>query len=170
MFYLDNEIINMENNREYIKIVKYLDDLFSKNKDANILMSTIGYSWYLFVEAPCLFSILTNEELDYLRSVWLKYNEIGLNCFQNNAEVCFLLGYTFYLHGFFINNSTKNEMVGLELIEKSLQITNNEELKSILEIFIRRHKNKKTKKISCPSKLFKTNSILDTYFKEIFYD
>lgn len=169
MFYIDNEILNMESNHEYIKIVKYLDDLFSKNKDANILMSTIGYSWYLFVEAPCLFSTLTNEELDYLRSVWLKYHEIGLNDYQSKDEVCFLLGYTFYLHGFFIKDTTKNEIIGLKLIQKGLQITKNEELKSILEIFISRHKNKKTKKINCSSKSFKTNSILDTYFKEIFY-
>ena len=144
--------------------------MFLKDNKVDILLSIIGYSWYLFVEAPCLFPTLTNEELDYLRFIWSKYHEIGLKDYQNNDEVCFLLGYTFYLHGFFIKDITKNEVLGLELIQKSKKITNNDELKSILEIFINRHKNKKTKKINCSSKLFKSNSILDTYFKEIFYN
>ena len=168
MFYIDNKILDMEKNKEYIQIVKYLEKLFLDNNNIDMLVSIIGYSWYLFVEGPCVLPEISNEDLEYLKTIWSKYHDIAISKYQDNDEVCFILGYTFYLHGFYIKNITNNEQIGLELINKSNSITQNDELKSIIEIFIKRSKNKKTNKLG-PSLIFKSNSLLDVYFKEMFY-
>ncbi len=169
MFYIDNKILNMENNKEYVQIVKYLENLFLNDNNVDIIVSIVGYSWYLFVEGPCLFPEISNKDLEYLKTAWLKYHDMALTHYKDNDELYFILGYTFYLHGFYIKNITNNEQIGLGLISKSNSITKNDELKSIIEIFIKRSKNKKTNKIDYSSSIFKTNSLLDMYFREMFY-
>ena len=101
MFYYDEKIEELEKDKQFIQIIDYLENLYNNKMSVNLLCSLIGYSWFFFVEGPCLKSDICENDLEKLKKTWEKYLKFGIKNFQDNDQVIFIIGYTFSLHGFF---------------------------------------------------------------------
>lgn len=174
MFYYDSVLKNCESNNEWGKALVYLDSLFNKTRNEQLVVTAVGFAWYYFIEGA-VESKNYNSKNNYIGlEYWKKYLSIGFNKFSNSSYFCFIAGYTLALHGFFISDESNinQEEKGYSLIKKCEQTSKNAILKNISACFLERRNSKKIIDSNLTEvqlkALFNTDSLLDRYFINIF--
>lgn len=171
MFYFDEYLKKRESEYAWDKALAYLENLFVKERKVSILNSLIGFSWYYLIEGPIDSREYGNDENQTALEVWEKYLEIGFKDYAQEPSFCFIAGYTLLMHGFYISNYRRNsEEKGKELL--SLAARNNENIGEIANLIIVMNSQKKYEPNKYKLKynnLFNNGSLLDNYFKELYY-
>lgn len=171
MFYFDKNLKQFESEYSWDNALTYLENLFLGHPNIKILNSLIGFSWYYLIEGPIDSKKYNKDENILALAIWKKYLKIGLNYYNDDPTVCFIAGYTLLLHGFYIDECSNSEQMGLNLLRKST-ITTNSNLQVFSNLILNLEKQKKFK----PSKLkegtldslFNNDSLLEKYFKELY--
>lgn len=169
MFYFDDYIDAYEKELNFYPIIVYLEKHFKKSRDIVFLTTLIGSSWYYLVEGS-----VNQDPVDYdwrkFLAKWKEYADLSLKEYFDNEYVCFILGYTLYLHGIYID--VNYEEKGKELIERCHKISTTKEIKILSDyLYLESKERKKINQYDMNEacyKLFPTTSILDSYFKMIF--
>ena len=97
---------------------------------------------------------------------------MGVKDHIDDSEFCYVAGYTYYLHGYYINEADDEEEEGRKLIRRCSELSENESLKALANNFNKKHsKWKKYERMEnakeiC-AELFPSDSILDEYFRTI---
>ena len=170
LFYIDENIINNENELNFNFVIDYLEKRFEIKHNIDLLVSLIGNSWYYFIEGNINQSPIEYNPEKFLCK-WKKYIDIGLNEFNENPTFCLIAGYTLMLHGFFIDPSY--EKVGIKLLENCSKSHADLNLIQLSKYWLFNYNAKKyklDKKIDlnkvCDN-LFNSKTLLDKYFREI---
>lgn len=169
IFYYDNKINEFEKKLNYNRIIEYLEDSFAINKKVEILNTLIAYSWYFAVEGDVNQEPL-NYSAEYFLIKWKIYLEKGIKEFQNDLSFNIIASYTLRLHWFYLGENF--EKLSKELTENSVKNLKESHLENLAKhLFcnsLNKNKHKKLENVEkiC-NKLFPTNSILDSYFREI---
>ncbi len=171
-FYYDNIIRKYEEELNFTPIICHLENLFRISPNEDLLTTLIGASWYYYIEGNVNQLPVNYDQQLYLRK-WKQYIEYGDKKFNESEKFCYIAGYTLSLHGFHIGKSY--EKSGLILMKKCFEICTNKNLKIIAQNFIENEEikiNKKYKAIqnsqNICNELFPSNSMLDSYFKEMY--
>lgn len=95
---------------------------------------------------------------------------MALDKYTDDEKICFILGYTLNLHWFYLDETYSNK--GKELMKRCVEIATKKEIKTLAEFFLANKKGRKsidrgTINETC-KKLFPSDSVLDSYFKEVF--
>lgn len=165
IFYSDENIRKKEKELDFKSVIEILEEKFNATNEPIYLTTLIGYTWYFYIEGDII-SQSTDYSWKYFLEKWKYYISLGLQNFDTDANVCWIIGYSIYLH--WIHLGPKYQDVGPEMLELSYTLLQNNQLKSITYC-IKENVAVSSLGISVNDlELFPTNSILDSYFKEIF--
>ena len=174
MFYYDSVLKSYEDKYNWKKCLEYLDLLFRREENVQIVITAIGFAWYYFISGAAESKTYDLKDSYIGLEYWKKYLNIGFNKFSNSSYFCFIAGYTLALHGFFISDESNinQEEKGYSLIKKCEQTSKNAILKNISACFLERRNSKKIIDSNLTEvqlkALFNTDSLLDRYFINIF--
>ena len=169
MFFYNDILRKYEDEMDYFPIIEYLENMLKKNNNPMILTTLIASLWYYFIEGD-VNQKPKNYDWKKLLVKWKEYVDLSLKEYLDNEKTCFILGYTLDLHGFYIDEQYYKK--GKELMRRCFEIATIKEIKTLAEDFLlnskkKRQLNQNIINEAC-QKLFPTNSVLDSYFKEIY--
>ena len=172
MFYFDKNIKRFESENSWDKALIYLESLFFKQQDNRILNSLVGFSWYYLIEGPIVSKKYDKDENLLALDIWKKHLKNGLKNHKKDPAFYFIAGYTLLLHGFYIDDYSKNsELTGINLLKKAVN-TNNIELQELVNLILKMQMQKKYKPLKMDKKvlekLFNHGSLLEQYFIELY--
>lgn len=168
-FYYDSKIRENEKKLNFTPVIKHLESLFQISPNIDILVTLIGTTWFYFIEGNINQSPI-DYDWEFYQNKWKQYIDVGWENFNDYEKFCYIAGYTLSLHGFYINENY--EQIGLTFMKKCFEISTTKEIKVLAEYFIqnaikRKKLNQSAINEACQN-LFPTDSILDSYFKEIY--
>jgi len=169
LFYFNEAMKQQELKRDFISLIEQLEKNFNKTKDVQVLLTIIAYSWYCYVEGPCIKKNISDDEIDFFCKKWAQYHELGIKEFLNSPEFCLVAGYSYSMDGFMIHDERLyKEKLGYELIKRCFDATQDENLKNISSYLLNNSRKRKLNNAEqiC-RQLFPTDSELDEYFKGV---
>lgn len=165
VFYSDENIRLKEVELDFKSVIEIVEEKFNDTNHPVYLATLIGYSWFFYIEGD-----INNQSVEYkweyYLEKWKHYISLGIKNFGTEANICWIIGYSIYLH--WIHLGPKYQNVGIEMLKLSHKLSQNDMLKSITSCII---KNIPVSNLGIhvnDLELFPTNSILDNYFKEMF--
>ena len=174
IFYFDNTLLAYEANFQWDQSLKYLERLFLERKDAKILYSLIGFSWFYLIEGPVISKKYANDPNVMPKDIWKKYIDVGAIEACNDPFYYFIAGYTLSLHGFHIDE--EYEKKGNQFMKTCLSLADNVLLQEMAENFlVNEHSRRPHRHIfvkdgeSICKQFFNGKSLLDKYFNRIYY-
>ena len=170
IFYYDVKLREYEIDLNLSRVINYLEEVFKKKENVQILNSLIAYSWYFFIEGSFLLKNDNFNGENYLLK-WDFYLEYGKNKYFNVPEFLYVAGYTLGLHWFFLYPKY-DEKTGLTFMKQCYEISSDIKLQALANNFIKNSSQRKKSNILeqsmyiC-SKLFPSNSLIDQYFRSV---
>lgn len=162
MFYYDSRINTLEKELKYDSILTYLEKLYFKTKDTDILATLIGYSWYFLIEGDLDNPVEYSWELCLEK--WREYILKGESLNISDSLYLFIVGYSLMLHSEYLMEFSE---VGKSKI--SILSNNEHELFAPLAKYLLNSKNYNLNdRKDLILKYFHNDSILDSYFRGIF--
>lgn len=169
-FYYDRFLKIYEDSFDWDKSLEYLECLYLRDKSTSILNSLIGFSWYYLIEGSVNSKKYADDPNVLALKVWKKYIDIGEHESHDDPYFNFIAGYTLSLHGFYI--SSEYEKKGFVFMNSCLKPSNDSMLRQLADNFLANEKSTKYKPLEggkqiC-SKFFCGDSLLDSYFNELY--
>ena len=162
LFYSDDTILDFERRLDYSSVIEHLENLYRTTHDTQIFVTLIASAWYYLVEGDTNQQPL-NYHWEYFHSKLKYYLDIGLRDYTSDERFDYVAGYLLDLHWMYLGASY--EGIGLELMRKCSEISEDERIKALALSFL------KNDKLSNPETvvkmLFPSNSELDTYFSYV---
>ena len=170
IFYYDAKLREYEVELNFSQVINYLEEVFKKKENVQILSSLIAYSWYFFVEGNFLLKNDNFDDENYLLK-WSFYLEYGQKKYFNSPEFLYVAGYTLGLHWFFLYPKY-DEKTGLTFMKQCYKISPDINLQALANNFIKNSSYGKKSNIlehsmDICSKLFPSNSLIDQYFRSV---
>lgn len=167
IFYYDEEIERLEKQLALNEAIRYIEQKFIQDKREDQLCALIGMSWYYFIEGE-----VNQNPKDYdwkeLLDCWEKYVTLGLTEYSDCQAVQWIICYTLSLHGE-IYLSTTLCIQSKEILQTLAQNTLSPTMKILVDYVLHSvcSLSDDAKKIVVVE-VFKSSSILDNYFREMF--
>jgi len=174
MFYFDEKIGNYEKYFQWDLALAYLENKYANAPNEETLNSLIGFSWFYILEGPVESRKFERDECKLGLKLWKKYIDIGLKDFQSSANFNFIAGYTLNLSGVLIdkNFDCNYESLGINLIHKCFELSNETTLTKLSSHFIRMQNTTRYKQLIIKKedliKVFGDQSLLGKYFCEMY--
>lgn len=172
MFYFDGNLKRYEKECSWDKALVYLENLFAKQYNIQILNSLIGFSWYYLIEGPVDSGRFEEDDNHIALIVWKKYLEIGINNYKTDYSFCLIAGYTLLMHGFYIDEYRKNsELIALQMLKYAMNASDLN-IKEFSKCILKLQQQKRYKPIKLHQEvfnaLFYNDSLLENYFRHLY--
>lgn len=174
MFYFDGNLKRYEAEYSWDKSLLYLERSFQEEPTTEKLNSLVGFAWYYLIEGPIDSKKYGNDENIIALDIWEKYLDVGFKQYFSSPGFCFVAGYSLLMHGFYLEKYKINyQQVGIELLNKAIDFAD-KNLQEVVNVILKHLKQRKYKPLKVKhdvlEQIFRGESLLEGYFKELYAD